>query len=262
MIRTILLVEDDRGSSLLVQRTLQKRGYHVLLAGNGIEALKIVEQHPVHLIITDVVMPHMDGVDLYDALKKREDTRRIPVIIITDKQLFKDAFFALGVEHFIDKTDDINLLVEKIKNINIDLQKKEYIKVLISGNNRLVVEQMSNILIAKKYLVSMADNSLDTLQKAFLMSPHIILLDLRMSDRAQTKEIVGALRCFHCLHNIKILTYVYLSPMDLVNGDAHWQIIDNESRVCKETGGAKFIGNFNRFTFLQHFNDHVQEILV
>lgn len=262
MVRTILLAEDDRSSALLVKTILQKHGYHVLLAGNGLEALQIIDKHPVDLVVTDVVMPHMDGVDLYDALKKRENTQHLPIIIITDKQVFKDSFAALGVEYFVPKSSDTNILLDKIKHINADVQKKEYRKILVSGSSRLAIEQMRKILVARKYLVATADNSLDTLNKAFLMSPHIILLDLRMSDHAQTQEVIRGLRCFHSFHNTRILTYVYLSPEEMTNAAVHWQIIQNEASLCAEMGATKFIGNFSQATFLDSLQEYIEKVTV
>ena len=262
MIRTILLVEDDRTSAALVKKLLQREGYRVLLAGNGIEALEVIAKQSVQLVITDVVMPLMDGVDLYDALKKNPKTQYLPVIIITDKQMFKEAFSALGVEHFVAKPDDISLLVGKIKSISMDLQKKEYRKVLVSGSKWLIVEQMNKILVAKQYLVTTADSSADTLHKAFLMAPHIILLDLRMDDHASTKELIRALRCFHFFHNTQILTYAHIPPDDMNNGATHWQIIEDEARACQEAGDARFIGNFSQVTFLQQMKEFLEEAVV
>jgi CheY-like chemotaxis protein len=259
MISSILLVEDDKSSAFLIRKILQKHSYHVLLASNGIEALQLIAKHPVDLVITDVVMPHMDGIDLYDELKKREDTKNLPVIIITDKQLFKEAFTAVGVEHFIPKSAEISLLLDKIQHINADLQKKEYRKILISGGNSLIVEQMRKILVDKNFLVATADNSLDTLNKAFLMSPHILLLDLRMDDRSKAKEIIESFRCFHYFHHMQILTYAYLTPEEMVNASTIWEMIKVESRICAESGASKFIGNFTEATFLKNIQEHIEE---
>ncbi|MBF0490222.1 MAG: response regulator [Candidatus Omnitrophica bacterium] len=259
MIRTILLVEDDRSSAFLVRRVLEKEGYHVFLAGNGREALQLIAKQPVDVVVTDVVMPIMDGVDLYEALKKRPDTQSLPVIIITDKQLFKDAFSALGVEHFVPKADNINILLDKIKNINQDLQKKEFQKVLVSGENPVIIDQMRNILVSKKFLVSTADNSVNTLQQAFLMVPHIILLDLRMHDHAQAKELVKAFKCFQVFYKTQLLTYSYIKPEEVGHGAAYWQVIEHDARGCDEVG-AKFIGNFSQVTFLQNIKEYVPHI--
>ncbi len=257
MIRTILLAEDDKGTALFVRTSLQKHGYHVLWAANGLEAMDIVAKNPVDLIVTDVVMPHMDGVDLYEELKKSPNTSHIPVIIITDKQLFKDSFSALGVDHFIPKSSDITALVDKIKNISTDLQKKNFPKVLISGSNRRILDQMQKMLVAKQCLTAVAENSLDTIHKAFLMSPHVVLLDVRMSDHAQTKEVVSSLRCFQFFRKVQILTYSFIAPEEVNLTDSVWQIIENDANLCAQAGATAFLGNFNQTAFLDQIDPYL-----
>jgi len=260
MLRKILIVEDDRGSALLLRRNLEKVGYYVFLAGNGLEALDLLDKQSVDVVVTDVVMPHMDGVDLYDALKKRPETQNLPIIIMTDKQLFIDAFTSLGVEHFYAKGSGFNLLLDEIKKVNQKIQKEGYQKILVSGSNPMVVEQMRNILVAKRYLVATADSSINTLQQAFLMVPHIILLDLKMQDHSDAKELVKSLRCFHLFYSVKILTYTYLSGGEMDFGSLHWQINEMNARECEENGEAKYIGNFSQATFLKVITDHIDDI--
>src|SRR5438876_12383075 len=112
MIKNILLAEDDRVTSLLVKTQLTTKGYFVYTAANGIEALKILSSQSIDLIITDVVMPQMDGVDLYEAVKKDPKTTDIPIIIVTDKAIFRESFASLGVSNFVEKTTNINVLLE------------------------------------------------------------------------------------------------------------------------------------------------------
>ena len=76
---TILLVEDEPAVRSLVRRVLQKNGYRVLDAGNGVEALRLVEtfNDPIHLLLTDVVMPEMGGRDLADRLGPQRPDMKI-----------------------------------------------------------------------------------------------------------------------------------------------------------------------------------------
>ena len=259
MIKTILLAEDDKGTAHFVRTSLQKQGYYVLWAANGLEALEIVTKNPVDLIVTDVVMPHMDGVDLYEELKKRKETENIPIIIITDKQIFMESFAALGVDHFVPKSSDINALIDKINHISLELKNKNYPKILINGHNRRVMDQMQKLLVSKRCLVALADNSLDTVHKAFMMSPHLIFLDLSLNDQAQTKEIVQSLRCFNFFHKMQILTYAYLAADQMDHAMTHWQIIEADAARCIEVGAEKFIGNFSQATFLDVIKEYLPE---
>lgn len=67
----ILLVDDDVELNKIIERLLTMKGHEVQGAGNGREALEIVERQPVDLVITDILMPDMDGFELIAALRRR-----------------------------------------------------------------------------------------------------------------------------------------------------------------------------------------------
>jgi CheY-like chemotaxis protein len=81
--KTILLVDDDRLIYTILQNILVKKGYRVLLAQNGMEAYKMVLKDIPDVIITDKVMPLMDGYALQTALRGQPETKNIPMIMIS-----------------------------------------------------------------------------------------------------------------------------------------------------------------------------------
>lgn len=76
---TILVVEDETSVRMVICRSLRDRGYHVIEAKNGEDALLVAERHnaPIHLVVTDVVMPEMGGADLFRHLRRWYPTMRI-----------------------------------------------------------------------------------------------------------------------------------------------------------------------------------------
>ncbi|MFQ5960090.1 MAG: response regulator [Candidatus Methylomirabilales bacterium] len=78
---TILLVENDEDTREGLRRLLRRQGYTVDGVGNGMEALQYVERHPCALVITDMLMPGMDGLALLERL--RELRPGLPVLLIT-----------------------------------------------------------------------------------------------------------------------------------------------------------------------------------
>jgi len=81
----ILVVEDQDLIRYSIATFLQKEGYEVVLAANGVEGLEFAFQQHLHLIITDLVMPQLDGYEMFRALRKNAMTRDIPVIALSAK---------------------------------------------------------------------------------------------------------------------------------------------------------------------------------
>jgi threonine synthase len=87
-VRRIVVVEDNPDAGRLIKRILQAKGnYEVYLAEGGAEGILLVERTQPDLVITDLMMPDIDGFKIIDALKAGEDTRHIPIIVLTAKEL-------------------------------------------------------------------------------------------------------------------------------------------------------------------------------
>jgi len=129
----ILVVDDQPINIKLLQRKLEREGYDVLTAYNGQECLKIVEETPPDLILLDVMMPEMDGIETCEKLKEKEETETIPVIFITAKSSKEGKLEGLGVGavDYITKPIDLEetlarvktqLRIQEIYRENIELQ--------------------------------------------------------------------------------------------------------------------------------------------
>ena len=101
--RVILIVEDDPNVGESIRSFLEKRGYSILLASNGKEALPLFRQEMVDLVITDLVMPKMDGMALLEAVKKLKPETE--VIVISAQGTIEKAVQAMkmGAFDFIEK---------------------------------------------------------------------------------------------------------------------------------------------------------------
>ena len=101
----ILVVEDDPASRDLVRRALSGRGFGILEAKDGIEALDLVVQTTPDLVVTDVNMPRMNGWDLVRRLRSRPATAFVPVIFLTamDKEGDRIYGFRLGADDYLVK---------------------------------------------------------------------------------------------------------------------------------------------------------------
>lgn len=121
----ILIVEDSTPVATVIQVALAREGYPVLMASDGLEGLKLAISERPRLIITDSVMPRMDGFGLLRALKANPMTSEIPVIMLTSKASSEDEQKALefGFIDFIPKPVQPVRVVSRVKRA-LELSRK------------------------------------------------------------------------------------------------------------------------------------------
>jgi DNA-binding response OmpR family regulator len=81
--QSILIVEDDAALRLLWRTTLRYEGFDVIEAGDGIEALRYLEQHRPDLVLLDLGLPRLDGLSVQQEIAAQASTQQIPVVIVT-----------------------------------------------------------------------------------------------------------------------------------------------------------------------------------
>jgi two-component system, OmpR family, alkaline phosphatase synthesis response regulator PhoP len=103
--KKILTVDDERHIVRLIQVNLERAGYDVIMAYDGVEALEKVAEAPPDMIVLDVMMPRMDGFAVLAELKKNPETAGIPVIMLTAKAQDADVFrgWQSGVASYLTK---------------------------------------------------------------------------------------------------------------------------------------------------------------
>ncbi|RME42058.1 MAG: response regulator, partial [Caldilineae bacterium] len=102
---TILIIDDDVNALKLLAYTLRKAGFDILVAQNGFEGLEKAEQHLPDLVVSDLMMPKMDGYEVTRRLRANPATRNIPIIMLTAKSQVQDkvAGFEAGVDDYVTK---------------------------------------------------------------------------------------------------------------------------------------------------------------
>ena len=126
--QTVLIIEDDPSAREMLRRTLEKDGWQVVEAQNGKVGLAKLDATVPALILLDLMMPEMDGFEFMDALRRRGDKERIPVIVITAKDLTEEDRQRLngGVERIIQKSatsqGDVLELVRALMTGKVDYE--------------------------------------------------------------------------------------------------------------------------------------------
>jgi len=115
----ILIVDDEMATLLPLKRSLESEGYIVIEACDGYEAIKKSKSEMPELIILDLMMPGMDGIEVCNQLKKDSLTERIPVIMLTARDEVRDKVKGLemGADDYVTKPFHLNELEARIRNI-------------------------------------------------------------------------------------------------------------------------------------------------
>ena len=109
----LLVVDDEVNQALLYEQELEDEGYEVDTVNSGIEALEKIKENPYDLVILDIGMPEMDGLETLGKLLGIDN--KIPIILCTAYPSYKDNFMSWAADAYVVKSMDITELKEKIK---------------------------------------------------------------------------------------------------------------------------------------------------
>jgi CheY-like chemotaxis protein len=112
---TLLIVDDEANQRRLYQEELSDEGYTIMLAQNGKEALESIGAMPPDLVVLDIRMPVMDGLEALGKIIGKE--RNIPVIIHSAYSSYKDDFISWAADDFVVKSADLTGLKRKIREL-------------------------------------------------------------------------------------------------------------------------------------------------
>lgn len=131
----ILIAEDDVHQARLMQSVLRQDGYEVCCAPNGKAALEVLERRHIDLLVLDVMMPEMDGLELARTLRDSGDTR--PILMVTARQMPEDKIrgFASGTDDYMTKPVEEEELLWRIRAL--------LRRAMIVSDHRLTVGQLT-----------------------------------------------------------------------------------------------------------------------
>jgi two-component system KDP operon response regulator KdpE len=112
----VLVVDDEKPLRDFVRRNLEVRGYRVFTASNGLEALAIFKNESLQLVIMDIMMPHMDGLE---ATRRIREASHVPIIILTamGEEADKVRAFDLGADDYLTKPFGVGELLGRVKAV-------------------------------------------------------------------------------------------------------------------------------------------------
>jgi DNA-binding response OmpR family regulator len=114
---TVLVVEDDPSTSLLIQARLEMEGLKVFVAANGVEGLEVLHREAIDLITTDLMMPAMNGFRLVQEIRDLPPPKgKLPILLISSNQNEQDMIrcLAAGADDYMTKPISAQVLVERL----------------------------------------------------------------------------------------------------------------------------------------------------
>jgi len=182
----ILIVEDSPTQAEELRFILERKGFKVSLATNGKEALDFLKNHIPDIVMSDIVMPEMDGYELCKHIRADEKLKEVPVILVTSLSEPTDVIKGLeaGANNFITKPYDEKYIVSRIQYLvaNMELRKNSKaemgINVYFSGENYFITAERLQIL----------DLLLSTYENAYLQNRDLLTVQKELRDLNERLE--------------------------------------------------------------------------
>lgn len=285
--KKILIVEDDENSRLLLEEIFRAQNYEdIATAANGLEGLEKVKKVKPDVIISDAMMPEMDGFAFLKRLKNDAATADIPVMIVTVRNQLEDAFRAMNVDSFLPKpifTDQLLAEVQRI--IRRDLKRAvEGVapavsdsvaapprppfaprpatgirKALVFGQDPDALKGIAAQLEGQNYTVKVVQDDRQIVRLCFQEDFDLIMMQLYLKDENPLDEVIAGLR--KALGNKRDIPVIIYKTDDTQGGGSFFgdSVVDIDSLLqrCHDNGCSKYLGMYSSATLLSKLKEWV-----
>lgn len=190
--RDILVVEDSALQAEMLRRLLEEHGYSVTLAGNGKEALSLLRDSPPELVISDILMPEMDGYELIREIKGDESIRHIPVLLLTT--LSDPDSIVRGLEAqadgYLTRPYDPHFLLSKVEETlkapsdREPSKDRQDLRIIIDGEPHTVSIDPQGFL---DLVLSTYDNVIGTSQRLMRVQDELKALNRQLEEKVEER---------------------------------------------------------------------------
>ncbi len=209
--RKILVVDDDPDIVAVLAQRLMSSGYEVSTAMNGEEALAKMGSEKPALIILDVLMPKMTGYEVLEMIRKRDEWRKIPVIIISAKGSMREFFKDRPFIDFVPKPYDPRVLLSKVERLlwesetqNPDGSKR----MVLLGVQEVLTNKIQMLARSLGFQVFIALNEEDAVQLAQQVTPGNILCQFWEDESIlSAQKLKGKLATHPLLKQVPLYVY-------------------------------------------------------
>lgn len=257
----ILIVDDEVDVVDLTRKRLIKDGYEVYPAYNGQEAYQLAVKYMPDLIISDVLMPNMNGFEFCKAVRDNEKTKEIPIIIMTgNRSDMQDAFLFLGIKDILLKPFNLDQLEEKIR-FHLGIAKHAHTqktKMLLHCVRPAKMSATKAIIESvPQWVATYATTGAELIARAKETQPDVIAVDLFMNDMPADEAIL-CIKSISELEHANIITFY--SP--IAEGDeyiiqARMIEIQYLKSATSAAGAREYLGPLNNpANFIAMFDEY------
>jgi CheY-like chemotaxis protein len=264
--KKILLVDDEIVFRRNLGRSLQGAGFDIYEANNGEDGLSIAEEVRPDLIISDVLMPKMNGNQMYKELRGKEFGRHIPFIVLTARTNMREYFQSIEVDAFLEKPlafEELLQIIQKhLQHAYARMRTTAYRRILVAGGNSFCTEKMVEMLNQEGWHTDLVASGGQVISKAVMFLPNILVIDAVM-EGISAYENIKVLRQMPQFRDMPILVYQPNNGTDKekeINGKFRSYTINREiSRMgCLGAGATEDLGEFDPAIFIRKVNRHLR----
>ncbi len=264
----ILVVEDEADIRDVLKMIIGNAGYEVVTAANGREGLDAARRDPPDMIITDVLMPVMDGYEFYKRLKEDPRTAIIPVLVLTARGAMEETFRTLGADGFLAKPFEDHILLAKVSALlsrpavlspPVLPAKPLKRKILIAGVYAEAVRAMAARLEEKGHQARTVLAAADVISRVIIFEPDLVVMNVLTAGGCTAPEIIEGIHALAKYRETPVLVYSYFRMADLGSQSLQEQFhtLDSLITACLEAGALAYMGEYKDLTFWRKIEEYL-----
>lgn len=204
--KTILLVEDEADLVSVIKFRLQTHGYKVITAENGVVALAKLTQTPPDLIILDINLPRMSGIEFYRQICTSYGHSKYPVLVLTARANLEKLFKDIEADGFMAKPFEVDVLIKEIDRILSGASNPGVFLVDYKDNPH--VRAIAAFLKAERYNVIYIESLAQLKEEAARKKPRFIIMEY-MQEEMSGEAFIGKVKKDPILGTVPLIVYSY-----------------------------------------------------
>src|SRR3989344_5328862 len=214
--KTILVIDDEIDLQQLVKIALKTKGYAIETANNGLEGLVKLETLKPDLIILDMNMPKMGGLEFYQKISDKLNQPKYPVLVLTARANMEQLFREFNIDGFMAKPFEVDELLEEVDTI---IKKKSGIaktirvsegqqppKVCVAENDEQAFNKIGSAFLSAGYMVNPARSGTEAIERIAATVPEIAVIKLGLVD-ISGDIVIGKLKRMAKTQDVKFILY-------------------------------------------------------